>query len=213
MASFYRKSAFFAAASLAMLPSLPSVLADDNAQSNQSAQHSSRTVIESTRSLPNQPAGAVVTESSETADGSVKKLFVPKFQQRLNNLKEQLERGITKGWLTTEQAERFKQQHEKAAALEADVRAKGYPKDAVDNLEKEVTALNDTLSQALIKGSTPAPEKPAASPAPTGQSAKSPAKEAASNPSAKSGGGARPQPATAKKPVAAKSGPGKVKRK
>lgn len=217
MASFQRKLALVAVACFtANMPVTP-VLADDSAGT--SAQHSSRTVIESTRSLPKQSSEAVVTESTETTDGSVKKLFVPKFQQRLNNLKEQIERGITKGWLTAEQSEKFKQQHEKAAALEADVRTKGYPKDGVDKLEKAVTGLNDLLSQALTKGSTPAPETPKANqpaagqtPASTSQSKPAPATSAISkaNDTATKKEAAKPAAPT-KKPATTKGAPAKQK--
>ncbi len=219
MASFQRKLALVAAACFTASMLVPAVLADDS--TGNSTQHSSRTVIESTRSSPKQSSDAVVTESTETPDGSVKKLFVPKFQQRLNNLKEQIERGITKGWLTAEQSEKFKQQHEKAAALEADVRTKGYPKDGVDNLEKAVTGLNDSLSQALIKGSTPAPEKPAANqqsagqtPASTSQSKPAPATSTTSKTSNTTTKKEAAKPvAPTKKPATTKGAPAKQKGK
>src|SRR5271170_3672772 len=97
----------------------------------------------------------VITDVRSDGGVTVIKLFAPKYRERLSNLKDQIDLGVSKGWLTPDQADQFRKEHERISALEADVRSKGYQKADVANLEQQVTALNGSLSAALTKGSTP----------------------------------------------------------
>lgn len=134
--------------------------------SSSSASSARRTVIEYSSSggaspSSQSPSSASPPESSsETAierrgvmgvQGA--NVFVPKFKERLKNLGEQIELGVSKGWLNAEQVDQFKKERERVAAFEAEVSQKGYPKPEVAELEKQVTALNQNLSQALTRGS------------------------------------------------------------
>jgi hypothetical protein len=96
------------------------------------------------------------SSSTEVVDG-VKKVNY-KFKERLNNLADQIQLGIKKGWLSAEQAEAFTKEHARVDAEEGAVKAKNYVKAEVDQLEKDVTALNEKLSTALTKGSQPKTE-------------------------------------------------------
>jgi hypothetical protein len=83
-------------------------------------------------------------------------IFDPKYKQRLKNYAEQIEMGMTRGWLSPEQGTHFKTELERLTKLEATVSAAGYPKEQLDDLEKQVTQFNiDLTSAGSQKSATP----------------------------------------------------------
>jgi hypothetical protein len=91
-------------------------------------------------------------------------VFNPKFQERLKTYAEQVDMGLSRGWLTAEEGTQFKVQLDRLNKLEETVRTAGYPKDQLDNLEKEITRFNMDLTSAAnkpAKAATPPPAEPA----------------------------------------------------
>jgi len=81
-------------------------------------------------------------------DSPVPEKMAAQYKVRLDNSKEQIDLGLTKGWLKPAKAEELKKELAAAYALESDVKAKGYPKDATVELEKAVTLLNQHVTSA-----------------------------------------------------------------
>lgn len=105
-------------------------------------------------------AEPVVTQSSSSSSSSsqtveVKRGVRLKFKQRLADLQKQIDNGITKGWITSDQAAPFKAEHDRLLQATNDAKAAGWPEDKVDALEKSVTLLNQNVSTALTKGAEP----------------------------------------------------------
>jgi hypothetical protein len=125
-------------------------------------------------------------------------VFNPKYKERLATYAEQVDMGLAKGWLTAAEGVQFKSQLERLNQLEETVRAAGYPKDQLDNLEKEVTRFNMDLTTAANK---PAP-KAVVAPTPAPVPAIAPTMVAAPKPAATAKVPAKKVPA--KKPAATK---------
>lgn len=118
---------------------------------------SSKTTTIQSQSSSSGP-GATASQSTEViierqGVGGIRSsnVFRPKYKQRLTTYGEQIDLGITRGWLTSEEAARFKQEIARLAALEAEASAHGYPKPELDNLEGQFTKFNIDLSQASNK--------------------------------------------------------------
>jgi hypothetical protein len=107
-----------------------------------------------------------VGESSSSKQLVVeKKGYAFKYQQRLRDWSEQIDTGLSKGWLSPADGQKFKDRIANLTALEASVRAKGYPKADLDDMEKQFTQFNIDLShasepkpQAVVPGTTPQAE-------------------------------------------------------
>lgn len=146
-----------------------------------------------------------------------------KYKERLKNWGEQIQMGITRGWLSESDAGIFKDRLEKLRTLEADVSSKGYPKPELDDMEKQFTKFNQDLSDAGTKSTAPPVPKGAdkgpndvlqrqtdGPPPPdvsssTGPSTDSPGKKAGTTSSGKSAGvKSTPSKSTSKKPVSTK---------
>lgn len=78
-----------------------------------------------------------------------------KYKERLKNWGEQIQMGLTRGWLSQADAGIFKDRLEKLRTLEADVSSKGYPKPELDDMEKQFTKFNQDLSDAGTKSTAP----------------------------------------------------------
>jgi hypothetical protein len=72
-----------------------------------------------------------------------------KYRQRLSDMKEQLDNGLSKGWITSTKGDQLKQELSDVDAMETDVSGKGFPKGPTDILEKKVTALNEHITGAM----------------------------------------------------------------
>ncbi|MBX9951293.1 MAG: hypothetical protein K2Y39_19145 [Candidatus Obscuribacterales bacterium] len=104
------------------------------------------TVIET--SGKTSPQGA--TSISVTASKS----YSLKFKERLNNLNQQNDTALSKGWINADEHTKFKAEIDRLSAVEAKVEAAGFPKADVDDLEKQVTKVNADLSTASNKPKT-----------------------------------------------------------
>ncbi len=101
------------------------------------------TVIEGTsRSTPG---------SSSSISLTAVKTYSLKFKERLNNLRQQNDTALSKGWITADEKANFSAEIDRLTALEAKVEAAGFPKPDLDDLEKQVTKLNADLSTASNK--------------------------------------------------------------
>lgn len=84
--------------------------------------------------------------------------FVFKYKERFNTYDDQLQMGLSKGWLTEDEANRFKNELSRLRALELAIEKKGYPKEDVGSLDKQVTQFNVDFTRAANKPK-PAAEK------------------------------------------------------
>jgi hypothetical protein len=80
---------------------------------------------------------------------SVPEGFAAKFRQRIDNMKEQLDKGVTKGWVTPAKADELRQEISAVDAMEVEVRSKNWPKEPTNDLEKKVTLVNEHVSTAM----------------------------------------------------------------
>lgn len=96
-------------------------------------------------------------ETVDTVTFTDKKVFVPKFKERIKNLKEQVEFSLGKGFISQDESTQFHSRLTQLSAQEADLEKKGYPKGELDSLEKGITGLNSDLFKASNK---PSGEKP-----------------------------------------------------
>jgi len=77
------------------------------------------------------------------------------YRQRLKDLQEQIDRGLVKGWINADQAAALSAQHDRLLSATKKAKKAGWPKDQVNQLEKDVTAFNAKVSTALSKGAPP----------------------------------------------------------
>lgn len=185
---------------LVSLAALASVAEDADSQSSVTRR---QTIIQSTKSESGSGSGASAVSSETSVESSGVRgvaganKFVPKFRQRLDTYREQIQMGETKGWLTADEVARFRQEHARLEELEDKTRTGGYQKADVDNLEAQITKFNGDLHKASNKPAAAA-APPASPPAgPTAQPMRAPASKAtAARPAAKKGQG---KPAANKK--------------
>jgi hypothetical protein len=74
------------------------------------------------------------------------------YKQRLKNLKEQIDKGLVKGWIKADQATVLMAEHDRLLTATKKAKNDGWPKDQVDKLEKAVTAFSAKVSSTLSKG-------------------------------------------------------------
>jgi hypothetical protein len=75
-------------------------------------------------------------------------VFAPKYRERINTYSEQINLGISKGWLSPENAEHFKSELARLSALESEATAHQYAQPYLDNVEKEFTQYNIEFTKA-----------------------------------------------------------------
>lgn len=76
---------------------------------------------------------------------------VPIFRQRLKNSLEQIDMGVTKGWITAEVAGGLKQQCNEIAPLIDSIKDPKAEKPLVDQIESKLTAVNAAVYAAMNK--------------------------------------------------------------
>jgi len=74
------------------------------------------------------------------------------YKQRLSDLKEQIDKGLEKGWINADQSAALSAEHDRLLAATHKAKKAGWPKDQVNVLEKGVTAFSARVSTALSKG-------------------------------------------------------------
>lgn len=103
-------------------------------------------------------ADKIVSESSSSSSTTEavvdKKGYAFKYGERLKNWSETIEKGVAKGWLTSDEAATFKSRWDQLKTLNDSVSAKGYPKAELDDMEKQFTKFNADLSTASSKPKT-----------------------------------------------------------
>lgn len=93
---------------------------------------------------------------------------VPIFRQRLKNSLEQIDMGVTKGWITADVAAGLKQQGNEIAPMIDGIKDPKADKPLVDQIELKLTALNAAVfaasNKAPVKEETKKAETPAVEP-------------------------------------------------
>lgn len=141
-----------------------------------------------------------VIEQSGVAGFKRSNKFAPKYKERIQNYRMQIEMGISKGWLSHEDGEKFSKQLGRLAALEATVAESNYSsKPEIDDLDKQFTKFNMEFTNAGQKKSTPA-----TTPSSVVPPAAATTKPAAAKPAATSITPVKPGPKPAAKPAAKK---------
>jgi len=90
------------------------------------------------------------SSSSTTTEATIKG-YAFKYKQRFDNYSEQIEMGVTKGWLTAAQADAFKTRLAELRSVESAAGHSGYPDADVAKLDKMTTKFNEDLSSASSK--------------------------------------------------------------
>ncbi len=86
-----------------------------------------------------------ISESQGMTPGNLK------YKQRVQDLADQIKLVQSKGFISSDQANKFLERQSTLAAMEAEDRRNGYPKAATDQLEKAITLLNEDLFKASHK--------------------------------------------------------------
>ena len=75
--------------------------------------------------------------------------------RRLRDLKDQIDKGLDKGWINAQQSQPLLAEQARLVTETKTAKDSGWPKDLVNKLEKKVTALNARISSVLSKGLSP----------------------------------------------------------
>ncbi len=94
------------------------------------------------------------SSSSTTTEATIKG-YAFKYKQRFDNYAQQIDMGISKGWLKADQAETFKTRLSELRSVESAASHNGYAAADIANLDKMTTKFNEDLSSASSK-TTPA---------------------------------------------------------
>jgi len=137
-------------------------------------------------SLAQEPGGTTVTETRETiieqkssapgatngganvtkADsGEVRHVVKFKYKERLNTYAEQIQMALSKGALTKEDTDRLTERLNQLRQLEQSVSAKNYPREDLDNMDKQFTSFNQDFTATANKAAAPAASSATAKPA------------------------------------------------
>lgn len=99
--------------------------------------------------------------------------FEFKYKERIKTYEEQIEMGLKRGWLSTQDAKTFSLRLDDLKKMEASVSANGYPKPELDNLELEITKFNREFSNAGQKTTSPKVDSGSSTPVKSPTTAKS----------------------------------------
>jgi hypothetical protein len=77
------------------------------------------------------------------------KIINLKFKGRLLGIDDRISFGLSHSYLTSSQASSFKQEQQRLMDLTAQAQLAGFPRHMIDDLEKQVTALNANVSSAM----------------------------------------------------------------
>lgn len=130
------------------------------------------------------------------------KHFAPTYEKRINAIKEQVDLGVSKGWISSERAESLKGEASRIM-VSVDATGKKDPTQAeADELDRSITKLNSDVYQAM-QGSSPAPASTTETTAPS-SAPESPTASSASVPGTNGGTSASQMKAAPLKPLTAK---------
>lgn len=95
-------------------------------------------------------AASSSSSSSTTTEATIKG-YAFKYKQRFDNYAEQINMGVTKGWLTAAQADTFRARLSELRTVEAAAGQAGYPDAEIAKLDKMTTKFNEDLSSSSQK--------------------------------------------------------------
>jgi hypothetical protein len=73
------------------------------------------------------------------------------YGQKLRDLKVQINTGVDKGWINSDQASTLMAEHDRLVGEMKKDKQAGWPKEQTDQLEKDVTAFSAKVSTTLSK--------------------------------------------------------------
>lgn len=130
------------------------------------------------------------------------KHFAPSYEKRITAIKEQVDLGVSKGWISSERAESLKGEAGRIM-VSVDAIGKKDPTQAeADEIDRSITKLNSDVYQAM-QGGSPAPT-PAAEPANASSTPDSAGEMSAAPLSTTSGSRAGQMKASSLKPLTAR---------
>jgi hypothetical protein len=94
-----------------------------------------------------QVSGGASSSSSTTTEATIKG-YAFKYKEKFDTYSQQIEMGISKGWLTSAQAETFKTRLNELRSVESAASHNGYPDADIAKLDKMTTKFNADLSSA-----------------------------------------------------------------
>lgn len=162
----------------------------------------------------NASSGGSSSSSSSSSEyfrgygGKGANVFAAKYKERLRNWREQLELGLSRGFLQASDADKYKAWLDQLTAQDADLSAKGYPKAETDDMEQKFNAFNVDFTNAM----QPKPQ-PAVKPSPAPPAVTPPSTVSHKAPPAVKSTAKAPVPAAAKRSAAIAKGKAKAKAK
>jgi hypothetical protein len=94
-----------------------------------------------------QMTGGASSSSSTTTEATIKG-YAFKYKEKFDTYSQQIEMGISKGWLTSAQAETFKTRLNELRSVESAASHNNYPDADIAKLDKMTTKFNADLSSA-----------------------------------------------------------------
>lgn len=106
------------------------------------------TTVVTTDAVVAPPVSTTSVHTSTIETQEVKKGVQFNFKERLTNLIEQINNNEAKGFLTAGQSSNFKAQIDVLLSSTSNAENAGWPKDQVDQLDKDITKLNADVSSS-----------------------------------------------------------------
>lgn len=95
------------------------------------------------------PPITTIRRSVQSSSSVVQSNPLPDYERRLTLMKEQLDLGLTKGWLSAAQADSFKSRLVDLTGMKDRLKSQSFDSVLSDSIEKQLTALNIEISDAL----------------------------------------------------------------
>ena len=93
------------------------------------------------------------SRSSSTITVEQKKGYDFKYSERLKDWTTEIDKGVTKGWLTNDKAQQFRDRITQLRTLNETVSSHSYAKPELDDMEKQFNQFNIDLSHATENAS------------------------------------------------------------
>lgn len=92
---------------------------------------------------------SVTVRRTESSSSVVQSNPLPEYERRLTLMKEQIDLGLSKGWLSAAQADGFKTRLVDLTGMKDNLKSQAFDSILSDSIEKQLTALNIEISDAL----------------------------------------------------------------
>lgn len=79
------------------------------------------------------------------------KIINLKFKERLMGIDDRISFGLSHNYLSAQQAASFRLEQQRLMDMENQARLAGFPRNMIDDLEKQVTALNANVSSSMSR--------------------------------------------------------------